>query len=135
MENKFLGRICFFTMECTNHKSRYNTFGSGSISLAFPEVQFVSFIQFLKAESKDRLAIQKAVSVVGKQTCHDLVWVLGDDQQISCDGRQHLTEEQTHVWLSCMIDDLLGNISSKEVLPSICMPLNTKVLGMIMVIA
>lgn len=130
-------RSCFFTMESTNHKSRFmaginNSFGSGGMSLAFPDVQFASFIQFLKAESKERLVIQKAVSVIGKQPCKQPVWVLGDDMQINSDGCKILTEEQTHVWLSCMIAEQLGNISPKEVLPEICVPLDTAILGTVL---
>ena len=110
-------------MESASFRSRFlsqlnNSFGSGGMSLAFNEAQFSSFIQFLKQESMGKLAIRKAVAVVGKQS--DGVWVLAPDIHINANGDVIPTSLQTHMWMDMIIRDGLGSVTAEEVLP--CLP-------------
>ena len=58
-------------------------FSSGGMSLSFNDVQFSSFIQYLKNESNSRhLPIKKAAANIGLQPCGK-VWVFGRDIQVS----------------------------------------------------
>ena len=76
----------------TNFLSQMNSsFGSGGMSLAMKDIQFVGFILHLKWDQQG-LPIRRAASVIGKQPCSD-VWVLGEELQVS---NYRLTEEYIH---------------------------------------
>ena len=97
------------------------------MSLALNEAQFAMFIQFLKQQSSDTLSIQKAVTRIGKQRDHD-VWVMGKSTQINVYGEIIPVECQSHTWLEWSVQQGLGNISLKEVLPTVVVPLSAGVL-------
>ena len=59
-----------------------SSFGSGGMALAMNEVEFSSFILFLKSKAHN-MPIRKAASVIGQQPCGQ-VWVLGKDLQVCC---------------------------------------------------
>ena len=66
-------------MESALSKPRFmtqnnNSFGSGGMSLAFNEHQFMSFVQFLKQEAGDDLPFRTAATTIGLQKC-GAVWV------------------------------------------------------------
>ena len=128
----FCYRKCFFTMESTSHKSKFlaqinNSFGSGGMSLALNEAQFAMFIQFLKQESADSLTIRKAVTRIGQQHGTEL-WVLGEGVHIDAQGTLVPTEEQVYMWLNWSVEQGLSNVSMKEVIPTIILPLSTTIL-------
>ena len=125
-------RECFFTMESTSYKSKFlahinNSFGSGGMSLALNEVQFSTFIQFLKQDSVKNLTIRKAVTRIGEQE-HDKIWVLGEYVQIDEHGHAISLEDQCYTWLDWSVEQALGNVSMKEVVPTIHLPLKTAIL-------
>ena len=125
-------------MESTSHKSRFlgqinNSFGSGGMSLAFNEVQFSSFVQFLKLQSRGQLTIQKAVTIIGQQPGVPLMWVLGKDLHIDGQGSTIEASERTHMWMDLTLQAGLGSITLQEFLPTIASPLGTEVLRKLVV--
>ena len=120
-------------MESTLHKSKFmtqvnNSFGSGGMSLALNEAQFAIFIQYLKQESRDSLTIRKAVTRIGQQPEKEL-WVLDENVQIDSQGVLVPQSEQVYTWLGWSVQQGLGNVSLKEVLPTILTPLGTTILA------
>lgn len=80
-----LYRLCFFSMDSASYKSRFmkqinSSFGSGGMALAMSEVEFQSFILFLKSKV-NRMPIKKAAGVIGLQPCGK-IWVFGKDLQV-----------------------------------------------------
>ena len=75
-------------------------------------------IQFLKQQSVDSITIGKAATRVGQQQNEEL-WILGDGVHISASGELIPPDEQSHIWLDWSVEERLGNISMKEVLPTI----------------
>ena len=61
-----------------------SSFCSGGMSLSFNDVQFSSFIQYLKDEGNNGsgLPIKKAAANIGLQPCGH-VWVLGKEIQVN----------------------------------------------------
>lgn len=61
-----------------------SSFSSGGMSLSFNDVQFSSFIQYLKDEGNkiSGLPIKKAAANVGLQPCGK-IWVLGKEIQVN----------------------------------------------------
>ena len=119
-------------MESTSYKSKFlaqinKSFGSGGMSLALNEVQFSMFIQFLKQDSAQCLTISKAVTRIGQQDDTEL-WVLGECVQVDAHGQLISQEDLVYTWLDWSVQQGLGNVSLKEVLPTICLPLNTTIL-------
>ena len=59
-----------------------SSFSSGGMSLSFNDVQFSSFLQYLKDEGNSRgLPIKKAATNIGLQADGD-IWVFGKDIQV-----------------------------------------------------
>ena len=103
-----------------------NSFGSGGMSLAFNDMQFSAFIQFLKADHGQHLPIYKAACTIGQQPCLK-EWVLGKDVIIDSDGKAIPQGQSQYIWLDAT---LLGDsaIPSQEVMPSIQLPLSSSIL-------
>jgi len=64
----FCTQDLLFTIEAAGCKSRFmgqitNSFGSSSMTLALNEVQFASFVQYLKLE--EDISIRSAATIVG----------------------------------------------------------------------
>ena len=97
------------------------------MSLALNEAQFSSFLQYLKHESQSALQIQKAVTSIGLQKKHEL-WVMGEGIQIDSDGVIVPAECQSHIWLNWSVEQGLGAISLRDVLPTIMLPLTSEVI-------
>lgn len=95
------------------------------MSLALNEAQFAIFIQFLKQESTDSLTIRKAVTRIGQQQNTEL-WVLGDGVHINAEGA--LVPKEVYIWLDWSVQQGLSNVSMKEVVPTILLPLSTTIL-------
>ena len=100
------------------------------MSLAFNDMQFSAFIQFLKADHGHNLPIYKAACTIGQQPCLK-EWVLGKDVIIDCDGNTISQGNSKYVWLDAT---LLGDcaIPSQEVVPSIHLPLSSSILAKLM---
>ena len=63
-------RQCFFSVESAVCRPKFmvqlnNSFGSGGMSLAFNKAQFAAFIELLKIEQRQHLAIRKAACTIG----------------------------------------------------------------------
>ena len=64
-------------------KQLNSSFGSGGMGLAMTEVEFASFIIFLKSRpTQTQTQIRKAATVIGRQRCGK-VWVMGKALQVS----------------------------------------------------
>ena len=64
-------------------KQLNSSFGSGGMGLAMTEVEFSSFIIFLKSRpTSHNMPIRKAATVIGRQRCGK-IWVLGKALQVS----------------------------------------------------
>ena len=80
--------LCFFSMDSASTRYRFmkqinSSFGSGGMGLAMTEVEFSSFIIFLKSKStQSHMPIRKAATVIGRQQCGK-VWVMGKTLQVS----------------------------------------------------
>ena len=98
------------------------------MSLALNEAQFAMFIQFLKQESANTLTIRKPVTKIGKQPDRD-VWVLGNGIVINAMGEVVPIEDQPFIWFDWSVQQGLGTVLMKEVLPTIQIPLCINVLG------
>jgi hypothetical protein len=58
-------------------------FGSGGMGLSMTEVEFASFIIFLKSRpTQSQIPIRKAATLIGRQRCGK-VWVMGKALQVS----------------------------------------------------
>ena len=74
--------LCFFSMDSASTKNRFmkqinSSFGSGGMGLAMTEVEFSSFMIYLKLKpTSSPMPIRKAVTVIGEQNCGK-VWVFG----------------------------------------------------------
>lgn len=97
-----------------------NSFGSGGMSLAMNDMQFMSFFQFPKNEIGS-LPIKKAARTVGLQPSG--VWILGRDLQFNSFGELIPERERQYIWLEEMMADDLSPISMKEVIPIFNLPL------------
>lgn len=95
-----------------------NTFRSGGMSTSFNDSQFLSFVQYLKA---DRCSIVKAVSVIGQQMCGK-VWVLGPQLQLNQMGKCIPKEEYHYIFMDRLLMQARHQ-SNLNVLPSIRLPL------------
>lgn len=91
------------------------------MSLAFNEAMF---IQFLKQESAKALNIRKAVSRIGKQP-HEDIYVFGEGIHIDSEGVLIPQDAQEYIWLDWSVQQHLGTVTMKEVLPRVTVPLNT----------
>ena len=75
-----------------------NSFGSGGMSLAFNEMQFAAFVQFLKTHNS--VNIRTAATIVGQQSCGQ-VWVMGETQ-IDAEGEVMAPNTSPYIWLDKM---------------------------------
>ena len=126
----FICRTCFFTIESAGCKSRFmaqinNSFGSGGMSLAFNEMQFAAFVQFLKMHNS--VNIRTAATIVGQQSCGQ-VWVMGETQ-IDGEGKIMAPNTSPYIWLNKGTLGEVGSVATNELLPTIHTPLSIDVLS------
>ena len=123
-----------------------SSFSSGGMSLSFNDVQFSSFIQYLKDEGNKSsgLPIKKAAANIGLQRCGQ-IWVLGKDIQVNVIMILHINYyKSTRLQIDSsgelidaadssyfLLDESLAgnvtNVPSSDIYPQIRTPLNTKV--------
>ena len=95
-----------------------------------PTVSAVSSVPAVSVVSSvptDTLQIQKAVTRIGLQSNHEL-WVMGEGIQIDAHGEMVPVEYQSHIWLDWSVQQGLGTISLKEVLPTVMVPLTSRII-------
>ena len=102
-----------------------NSFGSGGMSLAFNEMQFGAFVQFLKMHNS--VNIRTAATIVGQQSCGQ-VWVMGKTQ-IDGEGEVMPPNNSPYIWLDRIALGEAGSIATNELLPTIHTPLSIDVLS------
>ena len=105
-----------------------SSFGSGGMSLAFNEMQFSAFVQFLKHEHQHDMPIRKAACTIGQQPCLE-EWVLGKELIIGANGNIIPHERSHYLWLDRALLGEGGNVPAQDVVPAIHTPLSTSVLS------
>ena len=79
-------------------------------------------VPFNISKTKAAIQIRKAVTKIGLQSNHEL-WVMGEGVQIDAHGETVPVEHQSHIWLDWSVQQGLGTVSLKEVLPTVMVPL------------
>ena len=105
-----------------------NSFESGGMSLAFNEIQFAAFVQFLKQEVQGSLPIRKAACTVGQQPCN-AVWVMGRDVHIDENGDVMVPDQSAYIWFDKGIVAETGKVPLVDLLPKITLPLSSDILS------
>ena len=103
-----------------------NSFGSGGMSSSFNDINFSSFIQFLKQPLQGQGAVvKKAACRVGQQYCGN-VWVLGPNLSINEDGE--IIDDPPYLWIGSIISSESTVFTAQDLVPKISTPLSTTIL-------
>ena len=98
------------------------------MSLAFNDMQFSAFIQFLKGENRQHLPIYKAACTIGQQPCQE-EWVLGKDVTICSNGELIPRGQSRYIWLDAALLGDGGSVPTQDVVPTVHTPLSSSVLS------